>query len=318
MTIPYRITVSVLAALLMTATAAEASRDSLVTAVYSNVGNGYKRKLDADGKPKPEYYALAAGKYLPGMMRDQSIDSVAFPKIAGTVAGFLAEQNYFFAHDAKSADLLLMITWGTTVPFDDGLYRGGLDQFSVAMNNATMASGAAQGTDRSADGIQSPASAVADAARDQLESQFLQMRMFEDIRMRSNERNANLLGYLAEINYRNNISRYAGAGSSFDDLISDIENERYYVIIAAYDFRAMAKEQKERLLWVTRVSIQKDGNKFDSAMATMLARASRFFGQESGRLLREYHEGTVTIGELRVLGIVPESDAAQDEPAPKP
>jgi hypothetical protein len=315
-TMPFRkLTLACLAAFMMAAPIAQASEDSLVTSVFSKVSNGYTRKLAADGTPKVEYYAIAPGKYLKGLGGDKTIDSVEYPEIAGTVAGYLAKRNYHFAQSAKSADLLLSITWGTTKPHSDGNYRIGLDQLSAAINSSAMASAAAQGSGMSMEGIQSPASAVAAASASDLESMLLQMQMFESMRMKSNEENARLLGYIEEINDRDNATRFAGGGTYYNDLISDIENERYFVIIAAYDFKAMARDKKERLLWATRVSIQKQGSKFDKDLTGMIAQASRYFGRDTGRLIRQYQDGKVTIGEMEVVGVVPDSAVARGEKA---
>jgi hypothetical protein len=161
---------------------------------------------------------------------------------------------------------------------------------------------------RSVEGIQSPAAAVADAARSELEGGLFELQMFNNMRNQSNEHNARLLGYMNEINSRNDLSRYAGAGTYFDDLISDIESERYYVIITAYDFRAATQEKKRKLLWSTRVSIQTQGNHFNENLETMLANASRHFGQDSGHLIKQYLPNTrVDYGELKILGMVPTS-----------
>jgi erythromycin esterase-like protein len=170
---------------------------------------------------------------------------------------------------------------------------------------------------RSVDGIQSPAAAVADAARSALEGQLFELQMFNDMRNQANEHNARLLGYMKEINSRNDLSRFAGAGTYFDDLISDIESERYYVIVTAYDFRAATQEKKRKLLWSTRVSIQTQGNRFNESLATMLANASRHFGQDSGHLIKQYLPNTrVDLGELKILGMVPQS-SMPEKPAPE-
>jgi hypothetical protein len=291
----------------------EASNDSLVTAVYSDVSNGYVRQKLPDGSFKREFYAIATGDYAPGEFRDHSIDDVKFPTIAGLVAQFLARRNYYFAPDAKSADLLLIIRWGTTIPFSTGPYRDAQTGILNAMNafnttNAAADAAAASGKGMSIEGIQSPEATVRDAARDTLEGQLYQMRMFDDMRRSADERNARLLGYVREINERSDSpSRFAGAGSYYDDLVSDIEEARYYVIIAAYDFRAATKRQERKLLWVTRVSIQAQRNRFDQCLAEMLANASRYFGQGNGHLIRRYQEGSVNIGELKVLGVEPDS-----------
>jgi len=311
--------VATVSALFLASAEMQAAKDSIVTAVYSKTVNGYKRQLDADGSPKPEYYAIANGKYMQGALKDASIDEVKFPTIAGTVAKFLAKQNYHLANDMQSADLLLMISWGTTIPFNDGQYRNHLDRFSNAQNLAnTTAAAAAANPGMTIEGIQSPQFAVAQAAQSALEQELMTMAMFEDMRMDANEQNARLLGYIEEINHRNNPSRFGGAGSAYDDLISDIENERYFVIIAAYDFQVALKEGKSKPLWVTRVSIQKYGNKFDKALATMISRASDHFGNQSGRLVRQYHQGEVTFGELKVISVVGEEEETDDTSASKP
>jgi hypothetical protein len=305
--------------LLLSGVPVAASNDSLVTAVYSEVSNGYVRQKVPDGSFKREYYAIANGGYAPGEVRDHSIDDVKFPTIAGLVAQFLARRNYYFAADAKSADLLLIIRWGTTIPFSAEPHRNAQTGILNAMNafNASNAA-AASGKGMSIEGIQSSEATVRDAARDTLEGQLYQMRMFDDMRRSADERNAQLLGYVREINGRiDSPSRFAGAGSYYDDLISDIEGARYYVIVAAYDFRAATQKKERKLLWVTRVSIQAQGNKFNESLQEMLANASRCFGQDSGHLIRRYQEGSVNIGEMKVLGVEPDSPPPK-EPAPKP
>ena len=113
-----------------------ASKDAVVTAVFSSISNGYERQKLPDGSFKPEYYALANGQYAPGLDADPSIDKKQFPAIAGLVAEHLAKQNYFLAPNAKSADLLLLISWGTTAPFNDAVSRNSLDRVLDAMNAA--------------------------------------------------------------------------------------------------------------------------------------------------------------------------------------
>ncbi len=294
---------------------APGSEDSLVIATYSTVHNGYARQKGPDGSFRREYYALAQGRYMPGLKRDRSIDDVKFPPLAGLVAQYLARENYYMAQDSKSAELLLIITWGTTIPFGDSVYRANLSTFLASMNHAVAATHAAAGTPMSVEGIQSPQSSVAAAARSAFEQDLYQMLMFEGMRDRADEYNAGLLGYGDEMNrYRHGSwspSMFAGAGTAYYDMKDDIENERYFVVIAAYDFKAALKEGKRKLLWVTRVSVQAQGNQFDRDVSAMLAKASHHFGRSSGRLLRQYYEGVVTVGDLKVLGYEP-------GPAPAP
>jgi hypothetical protein len=285
-----------------------ASDDSIVTAVYSSVHNGYHREKQPDGTYKREYYALAQGQYHPAGGKDDSIDKVPFPPLAGLMAQYLANKNYYLAPDAKSAELLLVLSWGTTAPLDDGTYRMGLTNMLDSLNARNAAEGAyrnsiADGTGgRGADGIQSPEATVRDAARDDFEGQIYQMQLFEGMRRKANEENARILGYAAEVNYTDTPARFGGAGAAYNDLISDLEDERYYVVISAYDFKTAKETGKRKLLWATRVSIRAQGNRFDQSVSYMMSKASRYFGQNTGRLIRQYNEGVVNIGEMKVKG----------------
>jgi hypothetical protein len=210
--------------------------------------------------------------------------------------------------------LLLFIQWGSTIPFDDAFHRNRVDQLAGAMNAATSTKMAGPVT-RTADGIQSDASAVAQAAQSELTGELLMMQMANDMRDRANEKNARLLGYAGEINTASDIRITAGGSTHFTDLISDIENRRYYVIISAYDFRSATQEKKKKFLWSTRVSITAQGNRFDERLMTMMVNAGRQFGQNSRHLIRQYQQAPrIHLGELQILGIVPAATTNTPEP----
>jgi hypothetical protein len=307
---------------LFVAHAALASSDALVTAVYSKASNGYQRQKLADGSFKREYYALAKGVYNPGVGADRSIDGVKFPQVAKLVAQFLALENYYLAPDAKSADLLLTITWGKTVPFNDSTYRTNSDAFFSSANTVADANAAVKASEnaheqqRTPDGIQIPARSVRDAAQNQFEGEMLKMAAFGDARLQATQANARLLGYVDELNERDTPSRFGGSGEAYNDLWDDLENERYYVIVAAYDFRAMAEKKgaDPKMLWSTRVSIRAQGNRFNETLAAMLKRAAPYFGENSGRLIRRYEPNTkVELGDLKTVGYEPKANVEKAE-----
>lgn len=302
-------------ATLVAAQPAFAANEALVTAVFSNVSNGYERQRQPDGTFKREYYALANGQYARGAHADPSIDNVPFTTVTNLITPYLAKQNYYMAENARSADLLLVISWGTTIPFDDaGGAAGSLDRTLSAMNGAVSANRTAQAnadTQQNQQNVKAETAAVAEAANNEFESQVVELQSFNTARMKANERTARLLGYVGEINDRNNASRFAGAGSQYDDLVADIEEPRYYVIVSAYDFRAATQKGERKLLWSTRVSIRAQGNRFDERLATMLARAGSHFGEGTNRLLRQYQSGTVKMDDLKFIESVPAQPKAE-------
>ena len=297
--------------LLLAVTTAQASNERIITAVYSHTYNGYQRPKAADGTFQREFYALANGSYLPGVGADASIDKVKFPQIAGLTAQLLATHNYLLAQDAKQAQFLLVITWGKTIPLNDGVYHNFQESFGLAMNQVAAAKGGAGRFNA----MTGPARPQTFAENVEAEAALIQLNMGNDMRRKANEYNAQLLGYVDEINDRDSPARFAGGGTFFDDLNEDIENERYFFVVSAYDFPTAVKTGKRKLLWATRVSVQSQGNKFNETAAYMMAKASKYFGENSGRLIRQYDpEGKVRLGELQIVGVVPDP-RVQPQPA---
>ncbi len=302
---------------LLAVTTAQASNERIVTAVFSHTYNGYKRPKEADGSPKREYYALANGSFMPGASVDASIDKIKFPQVAGLTAQFLALRNYRIATDAKQADFLLVITWGKTLPFNDASYRANTANFFNTANEARTAANSLRAAQAAAaqggtagggpEGAAFTERVLAQEAQNALDGEIFQMKMFEDSRRNANEFNAKLLGYVEEINRADTPAQFAGAGTALHDLISDLEDERYFFVISAYDFPTAVKTGQRKLLWATRVSIQAQGNKFNEAAGLMLSKASKYFGQDSGRLIQEFErEGKVHLGDLKFVGVVPD------------
>lgn len=295
--------------ILLASPGAFAANAYMITSVYSKVSNGYVRQKMADGTVKREYYALAKGQYVPGSDADPSIDGVSFPVIAGVVARHLASKNYYLANDSKSADLLILITWGTTKAADRGSYQSSLDVLATSMAAANSAKPLPPGA--IAPGSRNQAATPSDTG--DLDAALTQMQMFNEIRRQDDDHNARILGYAHDLYERqDDLSNFAGAGTYYDDLISDIEEPRYYVIIDAFDFRAAKNDGKREILWSTRVSIRARGNEFDKQLAQMIANSAGYFGKGTGGLLREDHPtARVELGDLKDLGEVPQSPGSQ-------
>lgn len=246
----------------------------LLTSVYSAVADDYRRERQPNGAYVRERYAIANAGVLPGTLRDQGMERVPFSELAGALAEYLGSQNYFLANDTKSADLLLVIHWGSTIPYDRGTYNLALSNAATAMGNKAGSGG---------DGA--------------FESAMAFLYMLNRGRDQVNAQNALQLGYIDEVNKRNTIARWAGGGDAYNDLIADLEESRYYIVISAYDFDAMAAGKKPRPRWETRVSIRAPGHSFRNNFRTMVARAAPYFGQDSQRLVRD--RTYVEIGEAR-------------------
>lgn len=121
--------------------------------------------------------------------------------------------------------------------------------------------------------------------------------------------NAALLGYDSDVSIGVGPGSNAGhtgvVGMHNDEMLSELEDNRYFVVLLAYDLQVFRKENKHKLLWETRFSIATSRNDFARALPAMAQYASRYFGQDSHGLLRQtVPEGKVILGEPKSLGVV--------------
>lgn len=294
--------------------AAVDSTDSVVTAVFSRSFNNYQRPTRPDGSDKILTYVIAKGGAEPGTYPDQSMDDVRFDGIVRVLGKFLAKQAYFPAKDGKKADLMLVVHWGKTKPFDDATGESIVDQgLQKFQSLQAMHEGIGRSPGFNAPAAQDPVtSALREAASEEMVQGMTEIRFAQDARIDADRHNANLLGYTAELIRRDNPSLYGGAGTAYYDLIEDIESERYYVSVTAYDFQQALKNNNKKGLWRTVASIDARGNRFDERLADMVERASRYFGRDSGRLIRQFeYTPHINLGELKTLGVVEQSPSGQ-------
>jgi hypothetical protein len=219
------------------------------------------------------------------------VEQVNYPNIVQLVLPQLAKQGYHYAKDSKQASLLLVLHWGNTISYNDVNYRLSLEPAGQAMARLQQLKNAGG------------AGADLDSASAELEQALMSVQMQNLIRNQFVAPNARLLGYIEDINESNDIRRFAGGGQRYADLMADVEEPRYYIVISAYDFREATQHNRQKLQWVTRVSVATPGNRFDDSVAAMLKNAAHYFGRDSGRLIRgEETKGTVDLGDLKFLG----------------
>ena len=302
--------------------------DTVATAVYSKVSNNYKRQTTKDGRFKPEYYALSNGGRIYGTTSDQTVDRVTYPQVAEIAMRLLTQQNYHYAQNKEQAKLLLVLQWGSTLAPDDTHKQANVAANQVASDNIksrmadledVLASGGASkgqaqgeakntlagfGPSMMSSGYRNEHAALM-AAADSMENQMLRTLVDNRVRDELNYRNARVIGYADDLADASDIRRWAGGGERFKDLIIDVEESRYYIVVSAYDFQELLKTKKQKLLWQTRVSVRSPGNSFDDAYLAMLKSAAPYFGQNSGKLVRrEESKGTVELGDLKFIGEV--------------
>jgi hypothetical protein len=97
--------------------------------------------------------------------------------------------------------------------------------------------------------------------------------------------------------YRDNFMRKIHAST-----MSEIEVNRYYVILRAFDFQTAWKQKTLKLLWETRFSLTQRLHDFGRDLPVMAQSASAYFGHDSyGLVRRPVPEGRVEVGEATVV-----------------
>ena len=244
-----------------------------VTAVYSMVRKDYVRTKLPDGSFKPEEYALGKGGRLDGSLRDDSIDNSKFIDIARAIAGPLASQNYRPAKKQDAEDLLIMVFWGTTIVPDPLSMSPGLAGSGHEITNNNVG----------------------------------QLYTDDIMRKQIDRKNALLLGYDPDVSAAGGNPVHTGTARDWknEELLSELEDTRYFVVLLAFDFHAFQTEKKHKLLWETRFSINESKNQFNKALPIMAQYAAKYFGQDSHGLMRtSVPDGKVLIGESKTLGEV--------------
>jgi hypothetical protein len=282
-----------------------------ITAVAAKAAPDYVRVRLKDGTYAPEAYAFGDGGHIGGPMVDASIDPLKFIDVARTISVPLADRNYIPTHDPKGTKLLIMVYWGLTQvppPLSSSGWMSNLSAIENKAANARGAAGASGGGGGGGKGYhhQDSSAGLPDWMLDEMSAQETIMNVENQERAHQDFLNACMLGYDAEdvvgTDYGNNL-RGSPMAMHRDALVAEIEDNRYFVVLMAYDFQMLWKNKKHKLLWETRFSLRQMHNNFDKDLEGMARAASAYFGENSAGLIhRPVPVGRVDIGSLKVLG----------------
>ena len=298
-------------------------------AVVATAREEYVERRLVDGKPRPESYVFMQGNYYGGHTVDRSLERMTFRQIAEFLAPELVKQEYRPTTQVKEADLLLVVHWGATVPYvgsqemmarntvvtdtstDLGTFNQTTRQQLVDTLNGTLdvqAQGdspfAIQGMTR--DAIESYSTLATLNVRDS-ESQRISDRLNQLTdhltKDTSREGNMSLLGY-NETMHRLGKQMWSDATERI--LQYDLEDERYFIIVNAYDLKDKAGGSAKPV-WKMHLNISSPGNNFSTALNRMSQVAGNFAGRNTGTVISvrpTTREGKVTLAPMVIIGEV--------------
>ncbi|MBI2513304.1 MAG: hypothetical protein HYV96_15105 [Opitutae bacterium] len=272
-----------------------------LTVVSSTVHNGYEREKLPDGSFKPIRYSFGEGTCDVGKVADTSLERLNFRRLIRVLSAPLAEQGFHPSRNANEVDQLIVVHWGRTAGWDGGAGYG--NAYGI-LNRAHAAMTAAFPTNPTGPAPNAPpttANGGTPGAAADFEMMMISLRMADDARALLNAENAQMLGYYDTL--KRLPAHWGNLGNpDRNDLIDEIEDDRYYVILAAYDFQVAKKEQKPKVLWVTRFSLQARGANFDESVDRMVRAAAGYFGRPTNGLHREgMREARAIPGKLEVI-----------------
>jgi hypothetical protein len=277
-----------------------------VEAVASKVAKDYVRAKMPDGSFVPELYAFGDGGNWGGEIKDLTIDKLTFLDVAHVIAPPLATQKYLPGTDPAKVKLLVMLYWGTTAvppPYEeDPLYHNYL-QALEEYRRIIEQTGGHLVNDQAVGGM-------VDEANDVLSAGLHQLDIENRIRDRIDFKNAAMLGYdMSGLigTEQGNYLKHTALRQERNDEVDEIEDNRYFVVLMAYDFQLLWKQKKHKLLWETRFSINQKHNEFDKTLPAMAEYAEKYFGQASNGLVRKrLLDANVEIGEPTLIQFLAE------------
>jgi hypothetical protein len=271
-----------------------------ITAVSGRTSKDYIRARAANGSFVAEAYAFGKGGNWAGAKVDASIDKLNFLDVAHTIAGPLASQNYVPGSDPNTTKLLIMVYWGTTHAPEHASETAVYDNLQIA--GATL--------DRANMDVkegQPGAQRFKEAAQEALMTSISAVSAENQLREKDDQLNAMMLGYDSWWEKTQGDLRGTAREHDREDMLVELEEDRYFVVLMAYDFQLLWKQKKHKLLWETRFSIRQRHHDFDQDLPAMAQYAAQYFGQDSkGLVHKPIPLGHVDIGEVKSLGSVPE------------
>ncbi len=272
--------------------------------VTASADPAYMQHKFSGSEPVAESYVFVQGQYYEGVRRDQSIEQMNFRRIAEYLAPGLARASFFPTKDLKAADLLLVVHWGTTKPRVSAEVRTG---FPTAGGSPAPMKDSAQMLSSILDGETDLLGAAASIPNSVNERET---RFDEAVQMTDNTdrnltawSNAQLLGYTKDLR---RFSQTIAPSTEEYTLRANLEEERYFVIVKAYDLREFAASgHRRRPVWTLFANVRSPGNNFSTALGLMGASASGYFGRETNGVQTvepRDRTGTVQLGPLIILG----------------
>jgi len=266
----------------MLAPLSEAAKTARVF-IDSEASVGYNDYKESDAGAQYETYVFIKGNFYGGDISDRSLQVVTFEDVVGTIADSMKQRNYYPSASPSEGDLLIVVHYGST---------------SVPQNLQDLF-------------LIDPDDPYGDQGID--EDPVINDQLYRD------------LGRLSEFGYENQAgmtNKKLGIGRALNrkninrteefDLRVELEDERYFIILMAYDYKKLRTTQEKELLWTTRFSVPSIGTNFEDAYPALARAASSHYGtslEKYAKTNTHFGTGSIDIGTLETIGVEETEDS---------
>ena len=259
--------------------------------IDSEASTTYNEVKENDGGAKYETYVFIKGNFYVGDFDDKSLRTASFEEVAATLAENMKQRNFYPSSSPSEGDLLIVVHYGTTSVEPD------LEELFMLDSTDPYAQGESDDTGYS----------------EVYSDDFVDLADLNDLdanntaQHRQTMRN-NSLGITKALNRRNITT------TEEFDLRVEMQDERYFIILMAYDYEKLRSENERELLWTTRFSVPSIGTNFEDAYPALARAASAYYGtslEKYAKTSTHFGNSTVDIGTLETVGVEEDTSANQ-------
>lgn len=279
--------------------------------IRSTADSKYEAARAAQNPPKDETYVFYQGKFFGGQTVDRTLERMPFIQVAQFLAPHLKKQHYVPVQKMTEADLILVIHWGATVGKNraDALASYGLQgdtqmKLLGAAGDFETASAAAEQSGASVESMARLMEAerrVNDLSLERAQAVDFS-RLDNDLSAGSNAALLGLSNALREENQAPLVS------TTLQTINAMLDEDRYFIIMVAYDRRALVNDKVAKRMWSARINMRSAGVNFREAVNYFGKIGENLFGKQSDRMVIQEAvtsdqpgKEKVLIGELKVI-----------------
>ncbi len=235
-------------------------------------------------------YHLLKGKFHGGFTRDRGLEEAPFEELVESLAEHLKKRDMYPETDLNRGDLLIMVSWGRTSLDPNWRELQGITGAgaSSSMGQIGAPGGSSSGagsfgqTGTNYDGVSDSSGGLGFGAS----YGSSRARNMALLGLQGNLRPRNLFGYTPD-----------------EDLWRALDEERYFVILNAFDYQHLLKTKELKQVWRVRYNTRATGVGFRQAYDSMTDAVAGVIGLQMDKVdqVKGDTNGTITMGEVEML-----------------